>query len=204
MFEDFIKHLMHIPFIWLVVIAFALTLIENIFPPSPSDILVVAIAVITGMLKQSIIPIIISSTIGATIGFWIMFKLGAKFEDKIIDANKIKFISSESIEKVKNLFRKWGFKLVVANRFMSGTRAVISFFAGMSGLPATKTLVFSGISSFLWYGILSTAGYHFGNNWRILVAYLQIYDRIVALLIIVFVVIAVLFWLIRKHKAKKG
>ena len=201
--ENHIQHLMLIPFIWLVLIAFALTLIENIFPPSPSDMIILAIAVITGMVNQSIIPIIISSTLGSIIGFWIMFELGSKFENKVIDTNKIKFISHKSIENVENLFRKWGFKLVVANRFMSGTRAVISFFAGMSGLPLTKTLVLSGVSSFLWYGILSTAGYYFGNDWRTLVEYLEFYETAVLIMISAVIIIALIIWLTKKRKVKE-
>jgi membrane protein DedA with SNARE-associated domain len=55
-------------------------------------------------------------------------------------------------------------KLVVINRFMSGTRAVISFFAGMSALDKRKTLIYASISSFTFYGLLASAGYFFGKD----------------------------------------
>ena len=201
--EIYIEVLRNIPFYWLILIAFAVTLVENIFPPSPSDIILVAVAIIAGITYHSIIPIIIASTVGSTIGFWIMFSLGKKFDSKIIEADRLKFISKASIAKVENLFQKWGFKLVVANRFMSGTRAVVSFFAGMSGLPLTKTIILSAVSSFLWYGILSLTGYYFGGkDWQILAEYLHIYDKIVITLIILIALIATIFWFIKKRKRK--
>jgi membrane protein DedA with SNARE-associated domain len=82
---------------------------------------------------------------------------------------------------------------------MSGTRAVISFFSGMSGLPLMKTLLFAGISSFLWYGILSTAGYYFGNDWKTLIQYLHIYDKIVIIVVSSCVVIATVIWFLGKR-----
>ena len=197
-----IKLLKDIPFFWLILIALVVTLVENVFPPSPSDVILVAIAIIVGMTEQPIIPIVVSSTVGSTLGFWIMFSFGRKFDKKIIETNRIKFLSQSSIEKVENLFKKWGFKLVVVNRFMSGTRAIVSFFAGMTGLPLTKTIVLAGISSFLWYGILSMAGYYFGNDWKTLVEYLRIYDKVAVLLVIFIAVFATIFWFVSQRRKK--
>jgi len=198
--EAYLESLSNIPFYWLILIALAATFAENLLPPLPSDATLVAAAVITGITEQSIIPIIIASTIGSTLGFWLMFLLGRKFHRKIIGTNKIKFISGESIEKVENLFKRWGFKLVVANRFMSGTRAIVSFFAGMAGLPLTKTIILSGVSSFFWYGILSLSGYYFGNDWRTFANYLQIYNKAVIVIIVLLVIIAASFWFTKKFK----
>jgi len=201
--ETYLEILNKIPFLWLVIIAFVITIVENIFPPSPSDLIIVAVSIIVGVLHKPIIPIIIAATVGSTVGFWIMFSLGRKFDNKIVEADRLKFISKSAIDKVENLFQKWGFKLVVANRFLSGTRAVVSFFAGMSGLPLPKTIVLSAVSSLLWYGILSTLSYYFGaNDWKVLIGYLYIYDKVVLSLFILIVVSATVFWLINKRKKK--
>ena len=199
--ETYLEILNKIPFLWLVIIAFVITIVENIFPPSPSDLIIVAVSIIVGVLHKPIIPIIIAATVGSTVGFWIMFSLGRKFDNKIVEADRLKFISKSAIDKVENLFQKWGFKLVVANRFLSGTRAVVSFFAGMSGLPLPKTIVLSAVSSLLWYGILSTLSYYFGaNDWKVLIGYLYIYDKVVLSLFILIAVSATVFWLINKRK----
>jgi membrane protein DedA with SNARE-associated domain len=194
----YLEVLSYVPIFWLIFTAFGMTLIENIFPPAPSDVALVAVAIIVGNKGASIIPIIVASTIGSTIGFWIMFVLGSKFEHKIIETNKIKFISKTAIDKVEEKFRRWGFKLIAINRFMSGTRAVVSFFAGMSDLSKTKSIAYAGISSFLYYGILSLAGYYFGYDWRTLMEYFHLYEKIVITAVIVIIVVAVVIWVIRK------
>jgi len=94
------------PLLLLTLVAFCATLIENLFPPAPSDVIFVAIAIIVGRTEQSIIPIILAGTFGATTGFFIMYQLGKKFEKKIIETNRIKFISKQSIQKVEHLFQK--------------------------------------------------------------------------------------------------
>jgi membrane protein DedA with SNARE-associated domain len=75
---------------------------------------------------------------------------------------------------------------------MAGTRAVISFFAGIAELDLVRTTILSGISSFLWYGILVYIGYTVGQNWELIREYMSLYSWIVtgifALVTIVFVV----------------
>ena len=196
--QDFLSIISKFPYILLIVIAFLLTLIENIFPPAPSDVCFVMITVLIGANNQSIIPAIILAGIGATIGFWIMYVLGAKFEKKVIETNKIRFISRNAIEKAEIMFQRWGIKIVAINRFMSGTRAVISFFAGMSALPRTKTLTYASISSLTYYGLLALAGYHFGKDWQSLLEFLHLYERVAILIVIGIIIILLLIWLIRK------
>jgi len=48
--ELYIEVLGTVPFYWLILIAFAVTFIENIFPPSPSDLILVAVAIISGIM----------------------------------------------------------------------------------------------------------------------------------------------------------
>ena len=71
---------------------------------------------------------------GSLAGFLTAFIIGWQFDKKLIHSGKIKFVNVQSIDKVETAFRKWGYYLIVANRFLPGTRAVISFFAGMSRL----------------------------------------------------------------------
>jgi membrane protein DedA with SNARE-associated domain len=201
--QDFLSYVSNFPYILLLLIAFLLTLIENIFPPAPSDVCFVAITVLIGANGLYIVPAIISAGVGATVGFWIMYLLGAKFDKKIIETNKIKFISRESIEKAETMFQKWGIKIVAINRFMSGTRAVISFFAGISTLPKAKTLLYAGISSLVYYGLLAFAGYYFGKDWQRLLMFLKIYEKIALFIVITIIVIALVIWFVKKNKRKR-
>lgn len=196
--EIFLAYFSNVHILWLILISCVITLIENIFPPAPSDMMIVAISIIVGVNGQSIIPVILACTVGSTIGFLIMYKLGAKFENSIVERERFKFIKKESLHKVEQKFKKWGFKLVVANRFMSGTRAVISFFAGMSQLDLKKTTIYSAISSFLWYAILSISGDYFGKDWKKLLYYIKQYDKAAITIFMLLISIGILFWIFNK------
>jgi membrane protein DedA with SNARE-associated domain len=201
--QNIITFLSQFPYVLLILIAFSLTLIENIFPPTPSDICFVVITVLIGANGQLIFPAVIAAGVGGTTGFWIVYLLGAKFEKKIIEGGKFKFISRKSIEKTEQAFQKWGMKIVAINRFMSGTRAIISFFAGMSALPRTKALLYAGISSLAYYGLLAFAGYYFGKDWQRLLEFLHLYEKAAFLIAVSIIIVALSIWLVRTFRQRR-
>ncbi len=200
--EYYINLFSSIQFIYLLMTVFFITIIENIFPPAPSDMLAMLIAALVGIRNEPIWLIILGATLGSTLGFYIMFFLGNKFEDKIIETNKLKFISRNALAKIDKLFKKWGFGLVVANRFLSGTRAIISFFAGTAKLPPLKTTLLSGISSFLWYGLLCGITGYFGKDWRIVYHYVETYQKAVIIAIIILAILLAIFFIFKKKLLK--
>jgi membrane protein DedA with SNARE-associated domain len=102
-----------------------------------------------------------------------MFFIGMRFDKKIIETGKLKYINIDMIMKVEHWFQKWGYWVIVINRFLSGTRAVISFFAGMSLLDTKKTTILSFLGALVWNFILIYLGMIFGENWREIYAVLE-------------------------------
>jgi membrane protein DedA with SNARE-associated domain len=205
-----------VPVIVFILVALLVTLIENIFPPAPSDVIFVAISILVGVRTDNeltlfafflLMFVILAAGVGGTLGFWIMYLLGNKFGHSIIEQNRMKFISTESVLKVERMFQKWGFKLVAINRFMSGTRAVISFVAGMSHLNKSRTLTLAGVSSIVYYALLGIAGFSAGNEWQKLAEYIVVYQTVVFWIVIGVVVLAGGFalvkWILSVRK-KKG
>ena len=177
---------------WYLIIIFAcfITFLENIFPPSPSDVLLLFMgSLVSSSTNLSYFNLAIASTIGSVGGFIVMYYLGFKFEDKILNSNKLKFLSKDSLEKPTQWFNKYGYALIVANRFLSGTRAVISFFAGVSKLDLKKTVVLSAISAFIWNSILIYLGIIFANNLDNVKKYIDLYGKIVFPILIVLIII---------------
>ncbi len=191
MLETLIEIIQKIPPFWILIIAFAVTYIENIFPPSPSDAVLVFMGALVGTGSVGFIPLLLFATLGSTLGFITMFVLGVRFEMKFIETDKLKFISKKALMKVDDLFKRWGYWLIVANRFLSGTRAVIAFFAGMSLLSFRKSTILSFLSALLWNFILIYLGFVFGDNWKKVDEYMTLYGYI--LIPIVVLLIAVYF-----------
>ncbi|HPP40136.1 MAG TPA: hypothetical protein PK498_07575, partial [Candidatus Kapabacteria bacterium] len=82
MLETLIEIIQKIPPFWILIIAFAVTYIENIFPPSPSDAALVFMGALVGTGTVGFIPLLLFATIGSTLGFITMFVLGVRFEMK--------------------------------------------------------------------------------------------------------------------------
>lgn len=200
MFETILTQVSDLTPLWIYLTIFFFAYIENLFPPSPSDMIVVIGGSLVGTGTISFIPLFISATTGSLAGFLTAFIIGWQFDKKLVHAGKLKFVNVQSIEKVENAFRKWGYYLIVANRFLPGTRAVISFFAGMSRLNVNKTTILSLLSSALWNLILIYLGITFGKNIDLIDGYLKTYSTIIWIIIAAAVIYFVLKYFISKRK----
>jgi membrane protein DedA with SNARE-associated domain len=186
-------------------LVFAIAFIENIFPPSPSDLLIVFGGSLVGIGRIGFIEVLASATAGSTLGFLAMYVIGKTFGRRIIERGKIRFIPLESIHTVEQWFRQYGYWIIVANRFLSGTRAVISFFAGLSEMRPVRTTLLCAVSALTWNAILVTGGYYLGSNWQRIGFYLNMYSEIVtAIVVAVAILFTVRYFMRRKDGKARG
>jgi membrane protein DedA with SNARE-associated domain len=192
MFENILSEISGFTPLWIYLTIFFFAYIENIFPPSPSDLVVLigGSLVATGAVNFALL--FLFATLGSLTGFLTAFMIGWQFDKKLIHSGKLKFINIQSVEKVENSFRKYGYFLIIANRFLPGTRAVISFFAGMSKLDIKKTTSLCLISAAFWNGLLIYLGLTFGQNVEVVDKYITSYSNIViaatALILLFFII----------------
>lgn len=191
MAEDIILFLQSLSPLLIYSVVFAIAYIENIFPPSPSDTIIVFGGSLAGLGHVGFAPTLAAATLGSTLGFLTMYKIGDWFGDRILEEGKIKFIPISAVRTVEEWFRKYGYWIIVANRFLSGTRAVVSFFAGISELSLLRTTLLCFLSALAWNAILVTAGFYLGKNWQAIGFYLSAYSQIVTGIIVVVVIILV-------------
>lgn len=204
MLETIIDYLSFVPWYWVLIIAFLTTFTENLFPPAPGDSILVFMGTLIGIKSGSFVEILLVASMGSTAGFAVMFILGKKFDHVIMDSNKFKFISRNAIKKVETWFAKYGYGMIIANRFLSGTRAVISFFAGMANLNFTKTIILSALSSLIWNSILLGFGNAFGDNWQLIDKYLSLYGKIIFPVVILIVVLFTAYQIFKKKKQESA
>ena len=200
MFEDILTRIATFPPFWIYITLFFFAFVENIFPPSPSDVLLVVGGTLIGTGAVSFILALAFSTLGSITGFMLMFYIGSTVDKKLIHSGRFKHIPVNSIDKVEKWFRKYGYFIIVANRFMPGTRAVISFFAGISNLEPKKTTLLCFISALIWNAIMLYLGFIFGNNVSKVDEYLTTYTNIVIAVTIIVVLFFILRLFFRKRK----
>jgi membrane protein DedA with SNARE-associated domain len=189
--EQFVNYLAALNPIWVYCVAGAIAYIENVFPPSPSDVILVAAGSLAGLGRVDFAVLLILSTIGSTAGFLTMYKVGDWFGVRILEAGKFKYIPLDQVHKVELWFKTYGYWIVIANRFLAGTRAVVSFFTGMSELSIWRTTVLSFLSSLIWNFILLYAGKELGKNWREISFYLETYGKIVTVILVIVILVFV-------------
>jgi membrane protein DedA with SNARE-associated domain len=202
MFESLLTQFSDLTPFWIYLTIFFFAYIENLFPPSPSDIVVVIGGSLVATGSISFIPLFFSATLGSLAGFLTAFIIGWQFDKKLVHSGKLKFINVQSVDKVEAAFRKWGYYLIIANRFLPGTRAVISFFAGMSRLNVNKTTILSLISSAIWNAFLIYLGIAFGKNVDLIDSYLKTYSNIILIISGIVILFFVLRYFITKRKNK--
>jgi membrane protein DedA with SNARE-associated domain len=200
MFEDILSKISTFPPFWIYITILFFAFIENVFPPSPSDVVLVIGGSLIGTGAINYFLALAFATIGSITGFMLMFYIGSTVDKKVIHSGKFKYIPVDSLNKVETWFRKYGYFIIVANRFMPGTRAVISFFAGISNLEPRKTITLCFVSALVWNAILLYLGFVFGDNVATVDEYLNTYSNIVIALTVIVILFFIVRYFIRKRK----
>jgi len=188
--------------LWLIyLIVFFFSFIENVFPPSPSDVIVLVGATIISKTTAGFIPVLIITSIGSGLGFILMYLVGDFLGEKLIRSGKFKFIEHKYLEKADVWFHKYGYSLILINRFMPGTRSVISFFSGLHQLKPVRTFIFATISAFIWNAFLIFLGILVGNNLDLVDRALSKYSAFAVAVTVIIVAFVLIKLLLNKKKA---
>jgi membrane protein DedA with SNARE-associated domain len=201
--EDFLLSLHSLNPLLILAAVFAVAFIENLIPPFPSDLVVVFAGSLVGLGDVGFGPTVLAATAGSTLGFVVMYKIGGWFGDKFLETGRVPFVPVSAVRKVEAWFGRYGYWVIAANRFLAGTRAVVSFFAGMSELDLRKTTFLSGISALCWNAILVFLGYSLGRNWESIGSYLAAYSRIVTAIVVLGVLIWVGYLFLKKRYTRE-
>lgn len=197
--EQFINWLQTLPPLGVLLLMFSVAYIENIFPPAPSDVILIFSGTLIGMGTVGFAPSLIAATLGSTLGFVTAYLLGRYFERHVVEGRFSRFLPVGTIQQVEQLFQKYGYGVIIANRFLAGTRAVVSFFAGMSKMNLPLTTLLSALSAAVWNSILLYLGVTFAKRWRIAAEYLELYSKVVTV-IVAALLIAFIWRYLRKRR----
>jgi membrane protein DedA with SNARE-associated domain len=128
------------------------------------------------------------------------YAAGRYFDRRILTGRFARFLPVNTIHQVERLFQQYGYGVIIANRFLAGTRAVVAFFAGMSQMNLMLTTLLSALSALVWNSLLLYFGMTFGANWRDVVQYVQLYSTIATIVIVG--VIGIFIWrYLRRRRA---
>lgn len=188
---------------------FFLILIENVFPPIPSEVILLISGFFSTYTNLSVLYMIVASTLGSFLGAIILYYIGKIFNKerlkKIVNGRlgKILFLKENDIDKADEWFDNKGNKSVFFCRFVPIVRSLISIPAGMSEMPMGKFIIYTICGSMIWNTVLICLGYRLGSNWEYVLTILDKYQMLViVILVIIFGYVIIKFYR-KKRKSKK-
>ncbi len=171
--------------------------LENIIPPIPGDILVVFGGYLAAEQVIGFSVVLGVTTFASVIGFMNMYVIGRYFGDKIEVQRKnfwlMRFLDVKYFDKAKRWMAIWGQWVIVTNRFLAGTRSIISVTAGLTQTKIYQTILSSTVSSLLWNFILLGLGWIVHENWKIIGHYLNIYGTIILSVLVILIVAKLIY-----------
>ncbi|MDZ7808585.1 MAG: DedA family protein [Gracilimonas sp.] len=193
-----------VPPLGIYLILFGIAYIENLIPPMPGDVIVAFGGYLAAESVIAIVPLwsvtVVASVLGFMTMYWLGHKWGVQIEENRDDHLLLRFIDYKYFKRGKKWMGRWGQGVILANRFLAGTRSVISLTAGMSHLHLIRTTVSSLVSSMLWNALLIGMGWVIRDNWKIIGEYLSNYGKVILLLIVVVVSVKLYFEFYYKRK----
>ncbi len=199
-FIDIFSWLASLPPLWAYVVILVISYGENVVPPIPGDMVVVFGGYLAGVGTVNFFLVWGLSTLGGMLGFMSMYAIGYRMGEVLYDPDRFRWLPKKRMVKVRDWVDKWGYWVVVANRFLSGARSVISLTVGMAKKNVYQTTVLSTVSAFVWTGLIAYGGYAVGENWQVVGEYIRAWG----ILIVALMGVGLVIWLGRRVIKKKS
>jgi membrane protein DedA with SNARE-associated domain len=179
--------------LWFYIFIFLSNVFENFFPPYPGDTVTFVGGYLAGSGHLTFPLVFFSASLGCLSGAMLLYLLGKNKGRRLFLKDGKRIFDRAHLEKVENWFRRYGEKVLVLSRFISGVRSVIALTAGVGNVNLKKMTVYTSISIVLWNGIILFSAFKVQQNWREILRMIQIYNKVVLALVILFVI----GWLVR-------
>ncbi|WP_146584743.1 DedA family protein [Puniceibacterium confluentis] len=141
-----------------------LMLLENVFPPIPSELVMPFAGYLSAKGQLSFVAIILMGTLGSVGGAALWYWVGRwTNEDRLrrfISAyGRWLTLTNTDLDRALAWFRRHGAGAVFFGRMVPGVRTLISVPAGLTRMPMLPFLLYSAVGSLLWTTALALAGY---------------------------------------------
>ncbi len=176
-----------------------LVVIENVFPPIPSEI----VLPFAGFVAQqgagaaqsdtSVIGMMIAATVGSVVGALILYFTSAAIGPDRLRAFVEKFgkwfgVKPADLVRAEAWFDRRSFVAVLVGRCVPLIRSIVSIPAGFRRMKLSSFVVLTAIGSAVWNIALIGAGAVLKDQWDRVGDYVGVFQWVVILAIVVFVV----------------
>ncbi len=186
--------------VWFYLFIFLSSFMENIFPPYPGDTVTFVGGYLAGTGRLTFPLVFVSAGLGCLAGAMFLYLLGKSKGRKAFLKNGRWILDKEHLKKVEVWFAKYGEKVLILSRFLTGVRSVVALAAGVGNVSTRKMVIYTSISIVLWNGIIVFSAFKVQQNWREILQVIQIYNKVV----LAVVVLVGIVWLVKVLGKKRS
>ena len=185
--------------LWIYAILFLIVFCETglvVTPFLPGDSLLFAagaVAALGGMNVHMAAALLLAA---AVIGDAANFAIGKYFGEKLFAKPDSRVFKREYLDKTHAFYEKYGGKTIILARFVPIVRTFAPFVAGMGDMHYGRFIRYNVIGALMWVGLLTYAGYFFGE--------LPVVKNNFGLVVIGIIAVSVLPMAVEIAKAKWG
>lgn len=185
---------------------FLFILLENVFPPIPSEVILTFGGFFSEHSSLEFHWLVIFSTAGSVFGALILYGVGRCVPlgriDRFLGNRWIRRLGFKpgDIEKTLKWFDKYESPAVLIGRCVPIIRSLISIPAGMAKMPLMKFIIYTFIGSSIWNFLLLYLGRTAGASWE---SILSVFDKYSYGIIVLIAAAAVIFVICKFIKQRK-
>ncbi|MBC1544722.1 DedA family protein [Listeria cossartiae] len=184
---------------------FLLIMVENLFPPIPSEIILTFGGFMTTVSSLNVVMVIIVATLGSVVGAILLYKVASYFGKErltkiVLKHGRILRLKASDIERAESFFLKYGSWAVFLCRMIPLIRSLISIPAGMTKMKMSRFLVLTTAGSLLWNTVLIGLGALLGESWNEIVVFMDSFSTIIYSVIAILVVVGLGFFFRARFK----
>jgi membrane protein DedA with SNARE-associated domain len=147
-----------------------LMLIENVFPPIPSELIMPFAGYVAAQGKLHPALVVLAGTAGSIVGTLPWYLAGRAVGQQRLRRwadrhGRWLAIKPEEVETASRWFARRGALAVAIGRLVPAVRSVMSAPAGVARMAFVKFLFWSALGSLLWTGGLTAVGYALAANY---------------------------------------
>ncbi|MBC1413789.1 DedA family protein [Listeria welshimeri] len=184
---------------------FLLIMVENLFPPIPSEIILTFGGFMTTVSSLNVVMVIIIATLGSVVGAILLYKVASYFGKErltkiVLKYGRILRLKESDIERAESFFLKYGSWAVFLCRMIPLIRSLISIPAGMTKMKMSRFLVLTTAGSLLWNTVLIGLGALLGESWNEIVVFMDSFSTIIYSIIAGLLIVGLAFFIRARFK----
>lgn len=144
-----------------------LILIENLFPPIPSEVILPLAGYYVERGDMMFIPAVLAATIGSVLGALILYYGSAKGGRPLVERHAHRVhMSMADVDRAQAWFDRYGPWVVLFGRMVPGVRSLVSIPAGLAHMSVVRFTLLTTLGSLVWNTLLIGAGWALGSEWE--------------------------------------